>query len=123
MGEENRDLEYTDPEELEAQKKLAILQDQSHQGALFADWKNAWCTRKLFGWLDEQISDSRNKWLSAESREGAEAVRLEARAYKRIKTWIVAQILAGDMAAKGVKDLHEQGVKVEGLIVQPPPTQ
>lgn len=110
-------------EDKEAKKKMASLQDIAHEGALFSDWANTFCTRQLFKWLDEQIQDTKNTWISAESREAAEAIRLQAQSYTKIKNWIVSKINAGQYAANGLKQFHDQGVEIEGLIKLPPPTE
>jgi hypothetical protein len=112
--------DFRSPEDIEVQKKLAGLQDLAHEGALFRDWSTLYCSRKLFKWLDEKISDSKNLWVSATSREEAEAIRLRTQSFTMIKNWIYAQIKAGELAADGVKQLHEEGVTLEGMIKRPP---
>lgn len=119
MGE-SQDINLGLPEEKDAQKQLSALQDIAHQGALFADWKNSYCTQKFIQWLDAQIMDTKNSWLTMKSREEAEAVRLQAQSYVKVKNWINAKILAGDLAAKGMKELYDQGVQLEGLVKLPP---
>lgn len=120
--DEEKDTRFIDPAEVAAQKQLETLTDQAHEGALFADWSRSACSVKLFKWLDEQISDSKNRWLSATSRESAESVRLQAQSYQKIKLWINAQIGAGAVASLGIKKFHEEGIELEGLI-KPPPQQ
>lgn len=122
MAEEQGTNQFVDPAEVAAQKQLSGLNDQAHEGALFADWSRSACSVKLFKWLDEQILDSKNRWLSATSRELAESVRLQAQSYQKIKLWINAQIGAGVVASLGIKKFHEEGIELEGLI-KPPPQQ
>lgn len=122
MAEEQGTNQFVDPAEIAAQKQLQGLNDQAHEGALFADWSRSACSVKLFKWLDEQILDSKNRWLSATSRESAESVRLQAQSYQKIKLWINAQIGAGVVASLGIKQFHEEGIELEGLI-KPPPQQ
>jgi hypothetical protein len=113
--------EWMLPEDVEARKKLAHLQDEAHKGALFADWARQQVSILLFKWLDEQIQDSKNAWLSAPDREKAESVRLQAQAFSKTKSWIYAQIKAGDMAADGIKQLRDEGVELTGWIKPPTP--
>lgn len=114
--------EFVSDEEKQARKLLERLDAQAHEGALFADWAKQYCSVRLFKWLDDQINDSKNRWLTAVSREEAEAVRLESRAYAKIKGWVYAQQKAGELASVGIKEFHEQGVEMEGNI-KPPPAQ
>jgi hypothetical protein len=113
--------DFVDAGEQDAQKVLGKLTDQAHRGALFSDWTRQYCTRELVKWLDEQIQDTKNMWLSQESREKAEAIRLQAQSYTKIKNWILSQVKAGEVAAEGVKRFHEEGIELAGLIKQPPP--
>jgi hypothetical protein len=119
MGEQDTN-EYASAEEKAAQKLLGQLDSQAHEGALFADWSRQYCSVRLFKWLDEQIADSKNAWLTKTSREEAEAVRLESRAYAKIKSWIYTQIKAGELASVGIKQFHNEGVEMEGVIKLPP---
>ncbi len=115
------DQSYKTEEEVKAEKTLLALQDQAHERALFRDWKNLHCTVRLLKWVDEQILDSKNQWLSADNRDHAEAIRLQAQAYTKTKNWILAQIKAGDVAAEGIKRLHDEGVELTGFIKPPTP--
>lgn len=103
------------------QKTLEKFQDIAHEGALFSDWSRMFCTKQFLLWLDSQITDEKNAWLAMQDREKAEAVRLQAQAYTKVKNWLASKINAGNLAAKGIKDLHDQGVELEGMIR--PPTQ
>ena len=114
MGEQ--DTDYASAEEKAAQKVLGQLDSQAHEGALFADWSRQYCSVRLFKWLDEQIADSKNAWLTKTSREEAEAVRLESRAYAKIKSWIYTQIKAGELASIGIKQFHNEGVELDGIL-------
>lgn len=116
---ENPVDDFSSAEEREAQRKLDLLNERAHEGALFADWSRSYCSKKLFGWLDEQIQDTKNNWLAAESREKAEAIRLQAQSYTKIKNWILAKVRAGEVAAEGVKQFHDEGVELEGMIHPP----
>jgi hypothetical protein len=117
MGEDTND--YRTAEEVKAQKTLESLEGTAHDGALFADWSRSYCSIKLFAWLDEQIDDSRNRWLQATDREAAEAVRLQSQAYAKIKTWVRAHVKAGELASEGIKEFRNEGIELEGMIKPP----
>lgn len=103
-------------EDKDAQVKLAILDKQAHQGALFDDWIRHQAGQLFLKYLQSQIEDSKNAWLGAEDREKAETVRLQAQVYAKIKGWIHAQIATGKLASNEVKKFSEEGVKLEGWI-------
>lgn len=114
--------DFRDPEEIASQKKLQLLENQAHEGALFADWRNLYCSKKLIQWLEAQIDGAHGAWLHGTNREESEAQRFQAQGIVKVKNWIYAQIKAGELAAEGVKELHDQGVTLEGHI-KPPPTK
>jgi|SRR5579871_3353308 len=120
--DEDRTLneDFVAAEEKEMQKQLQNLTDQAHEGALFSDWSRSFCTREMFKWLDEQIQDSKNNWISATSQQEAEAIRLQAQSYTKIKNWVLSKVRTGDVAAVGVRKFHEEGIELQGLIKPPP---
>lgn len=103
-------------EDKDAQANLARLEQQAHEGALFEDWMRHQAGQKFSKYLESEITDAKNKWLSATDREAAEVVRLQAQVYQKIKGWINAQISAGKLASVGIKKFSEEGVKLEGWI-------
>lgn len=111
--------EFELPDEKVAQKILGVLESQAHEGALFSDWSRAFCTIQLVKWIDEQIQDSKNSWISADNRDKAEAIRLQAQSYTKTKNWIVSKIRSGELAALGIKKFHDEGIEMEGLIKPP----
>lgn len=119
-GEGFKDEDFQSQEEKEAQRKLQALNSMAHEGALFLDWSRGFCTKKLFAWLDEQIMDQKNLWVSAASREEAEAIRLRTQSFTMTKNWVLAKIKLGEMASAGAKELHDEGVTLEGYINPPP---
>lgn len=123
MAEEQGTNEVVDEEEKKAKDLLAKLEAQAHEGAMFADWAKQYCSVKVFRFLDSQINDTKNAWLTAENREKAEAVRLESRAYAKVKGWIYAQIKAGELAGNEVRKFKGEGIELEGVIKQPPPAK
>lgn len=114
MGEDTN--EYKTPEEIAAEKMLASFEKTAHEGALFTDWARSYCTIKFLKWVDEQISDAKNSWISAKDRESAEAIRLQTQSYTKMKNWILAKIREGEVASEGVMKLHAEGVEMEGMI-------
>lgn len=103
-------------EDREIADKLASLDRQAHQGAIFEDWIRHQAGQLFTKYLDEQINDSKNKWLASEDREAAEIVRVQAQVYSKIKQWIAAQILSGKTASVELKKFAEEGDKLEGWI-------
>lgn len=103
-------------EDKDAAAKLAVLEKQAHQGALFEDWMRHQAGQLFLAYLNGQINDSKNAWLGAIDREAAETVRLQAQVYQKIKSWINAQIATGKLASNNIKSFSEEGVKLEGWI-------
>lgn len=107
---------FTTDDEKEAAEKLARLERQAHEGALFEDWMRHQAGQIFNQYLESQINDAKNRWLAAEDREAAEAVRLQSQSFQKIKQWINAQISAGKLASVEVKRYVEEGAKLEGWI-------
>lgn len=107
---------FTTEEDKEASAKLAVLEKQAHQGALFDDWIRHQAGQIFNQYLESQITDSKNKWLGAEDREAAELVRVQAQVYQKIKQWINAQIVSGKVASQEVKKFVQEGAKLEGWV-------
>jgi hypothetical protein len=103
-------------EDQEHADKLARLEQQAHQGALFEDWIRHQAGQIFLKFLEEQVTDSKNKWLSADDRNGAEIVRVQAQVYQKIKQWIAAQIASGKLASNEVTKFVQEGEKLEGWI-------
>lgn len=113
--------EYSTEEEKRAAAQYIVLQNQAHEGALFEDWMRHQAGQKFSRYLEEQITDAKNKWLTGPDREVAETVRLQTQVFVKIKQWIAAQIVSGKVAAEGIKRYQEEGVKLEGWITDQTP--
>jgi hypothetical protein len=111
--------EFLTQDEQELRAKLELLERQAHTGALFDDWVRHQAGQAFMKYLEEQINDSKNRWLSAADREAAEVVRVQAQVYQKVKGWINAQSASGKVASQEVKRFTEEGVKLAGLIVDP----
>jgi hypothetical protein len=109
--------DFSSAEEKAAKESLQNLTEKAHEGALFSNWTKSYCTQQFFKWLDEQILDSRNRWL--QENANAVSIQAEARAFVKVKKWVNAQIGIGTVAALGIKRFHEEGVELEGLIKPP----
>lgn len=112
--------EYATAEEKEIAKKLVALETQAHQGAVFEDWMRHQAGQYFAQYIDSLIVDAKNQWLVHEDRVKAETIRLESRAYLKIKQWIAGQIAAGRLAGTELKKFHDEGQELEGQIKLPP---
>lgn len=109
---------YASADEKEVAAKLAALEQQAHQGALFEDWMRHQAGQLFAKYLEGQINLSKNEWLAA-SDEDSLKIRYQAQVYAKIKTWIYAQIQAGKLAASETKKFAEEGERLTGLIKPP----
>lgn len=112
---------FSTDDEKEAAARLITLQNQAHEGALFDDWMRHQAGQKFSRYLEAEIADAKNKWLTGADRDAAEIVRLQTQVFVKIKQWIAAQILSGRVAAEGIKKFQEEGVKLEGWITDQTP--
>lgn len=113
--------EYSTDEEKAAASRLIVLQNQAHEGALFEDWMRHQAGQKFSRFLEAEIADAKNRWLTGADRDAAEIVRLQTQVFVKIKQWIAAQIVSGKVAAEGIKKFQEEGVKLEGWITDQTP--
>lgn len=113
--------EYSTDEEKAAAARLIVLQNQAHEGALFEDWMRHQAGQKFSRYLETEIADAKNRWLTGADRDAAEIVRLQTQVFVKIKQWIASQIVSGKVAAEGIKRFQEEGVKLEGWITDQTP--
>jgi|SRR6185312_1155618 len=111
--------EYSTQDDKEIAAKLMALESQAHEGALFEDWMRHGAGQKFAKYLESQITLAKNDWLSAEDRQAAENIRIQAQVYAKIKAWIYSQIQTGKVAGTEIKKFSDEGTRLNGLIRLP----
>lgn len=96
MGEIEKD-EQQAQDALAAKIQLGAMYRVMCQSGAFADLKRE---------LDAKVTDLRNRWLTADEAEGAK-IKLRAQVYNEVFDLIKSKILAGDMAARTLKNLKD----------------
>lgn len=89
-------------EALSGKIQMASLYRVMCQTAAFQDLKRE---------LEGRLADLKNKWMTADDAEGMK-IKLRAQVYNEFFDLIKGKILAGDMAAKTLDQLREQGDKI-----------
>jgi hypothetical protein len=104
-----------DPYNSEDEKKILLqlesLETQAHSGALFEDLKRHPAYQKIERFMESFISDSKNTIFNDPDGDHRKIV-YQVQGMVRLRNWINSQVLAGQIAAKGIND-HFAAVQSE----------
>lgn len=110
FGEMAKD-EYNTEEETKILQQLANLETQAHEGAMFEDLKRHPAYQKVERYMDSVISDSKNTIFNDPDGDHKKVV-YQVQGLIKLRNWINGQVLAGNIAAKGIND-HFKAVQAE----------
>jgi hypothetical protein len=110
FGEMAKD-EYNSDDEKKILLQLQNLEEQAHAGALFEDLKRHPAYQKLDRYMDSLMNDSKNTIFNDPDGDHRKIV-YQIQGINKIRNWVNAQTLAGQIASKGITD-HFKAVQDE----------
>ena len=102
---------YNSDEEKKILLQLANYEKQSHAGALFEDLRRHPAWVKLEEYMKNQIEESQ-KTIFGDPDGDHRKVIFQIQGMIKIRNWVYAQCLAGQIASKGIQD-HFRAVEAE----------
>jgi hypothetical protein len=92
----------------------ARLEMTAQEGAVLREWAKHPGFTILKRWLDQEINDARNRWLSASNKDEAEQLRLENKGLVKVYDFVKKTILQGDFANNQLAKLASESISSDG---------
>lgn len=102
---------YNTDEETKILKALDGFERQAHAGALFEDLKRHPAWQKVEEYMTNQIEESQKTVFSDPDGDHRKVI-FQIQGIVKLRNWINAQIMAGNLAAKGISE-HFKAVEDE----------
>ena len=103
--------EFNSEDETKILLQLENLEGQAHSGALFEDLKRHPAYQKIENYMDSFMNDSKNTIFNSPEGDHKKVV-YQVQGMVRLRNWINAQVLAGNIASKAINE-HFSAVKDE----------
>jgi hypothetical protein len=110
FGEMAKD-EYNTEDETKILLQLESLEGQAHTGALFEDLKRHPAYQKIENFMDSFMNDSKNTIFNNPDGDHKKVV-YQVQGMVRLRNWINAQVLAGNIASRAINE-HFSAVQKE----------
>lgn len=110
FGEMAKD-EFNSDDEKQILLRLEQFEGQAHAGALFEDLKRHPAYQKLERYMESFMAEAQNVIFSSPDGDHKKVV-YQVQGMVKLRNWVNAQILAGNIASKGIAT-HFNAVKAE----------